>query len=263
MKVGFAVSAALVATFAAASGASAQGVYTQGGQWLSGWTPGAQTNEFWNTPNSDDGTKCNIGYFVQGNFGPCSNEHPVSFPASLGWSNATYLAASPAAIANRVVVKFMPGTYNLSFLGQIAGANPSRLVGIHTIDGSGEIDYTFGSAPESRTIYATKDWEFTLQSFRPAGAGTFYSNDAATRQFAVFANSNGANGQYANDWLVGAEDNSCAVYSAACPGLADYNFNDAMVRVTATPEPSSYILMASGLLAIGGAMRRRRAAVKA
>ncbi|MEO7361933.1 MAG: PEP-CTERM sorting domain-containing protein [Gemmatimonadaceae bacterium] len=260
MKFRFAVSAALIATFAAASGASAQGVYSQGGSWMSGWTPGSQVDEFWNQ-HSDDGTNCNIGFFVQGNFGPCGNEHPAAFPASLGWTNATYLSTTPATALTRTVVLFRPGTYTLAFLGQIAGASPSRLVGVSSFDGSGEVNHTFGTAPETFSFYATKDWEFNLQSFRPAGAGTFYSNDAATRQFTVFANSNGADGQFANDWLVGAEDNSCTVVSQACPGLADYDFNDALVRVTATPEPSSYALMATGLLVIGGAMRRRRAAV--
>lgn len=257
MKVRFAVSAALLATFAAASGASAQGVYAQGGSWQSGWTPGTPVNEFWNR-NSDDGAHCNIGYFVQGNFGPCGNEHPAAFPASLGWTNATYLARATPTLIDRTVVLFRPGTYTLQFLGQIAGASPSRLVGVSSLDGSGEVNHTFGSAPETFTFYATKDWQFSLQSFRPAGAGTFYSNDVNTRQFAVFANSNGANGDFAGDWLVGAEDNSCAVYNTSCPGLADYDFNDAMVRVTATPEPSSYALMTAGLLVIGGAVRRRR-----
>lgn len=257
MKVRFAVSAALLATFAAASGASAQGVYTQGGSWQSGWTPGTKVNEFWNN-GSDDGNRCNIGYFVQGNFGPCANEHPAAFPASLGWMNATYLAGTVPSSTFRTVVNFRPGTYQLTFLGQIAGANPSRLVGVSSTDGSGQVSHTFGAAPETYTLYATKDWQFTLQSFRPAGAGTFLSNDGNTRQFAVFANSNGGNGEYANDWLVGAEDNSCTTYSPACPGLADYDFNDALVRVTATPEPSSYALMAAGLMVIGGAVRRRR-----
>lgn len=263
MKVRFAVSAALLATFAATSSASAQGVYAQGGSWQSGWTPGVQVNEFWNRL-SDDGRNCNIGYFVQSGYGPCGSQHPNVFPSPLGWTNATYLAQSVPSTTGRTVVLFRPGTYTLTFLGQVAGASPSRLVGVSSFDGSGEVNHTFGAAPETFSFTATKDWQFSLQSFLPTGAGTFFSNDGNTRQFAVFANSNGADGSTANDWLVGAEDNGCTSVSPNCPRLADYDFNDAMVRVTATPEPSSYALMATGLIVIGGAMRRRRStAVKA
>lgn len=252
---------AVLATVISSSGVSAQaGVYTNGGSWQSGWTPGIQVNEFWNRP-SDDGQNCNIGYFVQSGYGPCGNQHPVVMPGSMGWTNATYLAAGVPSTTSRVVINFRPGTYHLSFLGQVAGAIPSRLVGVSTTDGSAEISHTFGAAPENYSFTATKAWQFFMQSYSPTGAGTFYSNDGSTRQFAVFANSNGADGEFAGEWLVGAEDNGCLTITQGCPRRSDYDFNDALIHVTAetaVPEPSSYAMMAIGLVALGGAARRRR-----
>lgn len=262
MKFGIALSAALLATVATASTASAQaGVDAQGGSWQSGWTPGTMVNEYWNHL-SDDGLKCNIGYFVSTGYGPCGNQHPTVLPSPLNWTNATYLAGGSPSSTFRVVVKFRPGTYNLSFLGQVAGANPSRFVGVSSADGSNDLLHQFGGAPESFSFTTTKDWQFFMQSYLPA-PNTFYSNDANTRQFTVFANSNGGNGDFAGEWLVGAEDNGCLVQTQSCPGISDYDYNDALIHVEAVstvPEPSTYALMGVGLLAVGGFARRRRAA---
>lgn len=262
MKFGIAISAALLATVATASTASAQGgVYAQGGSWQSGWTPGTLVNEYWNHP-SDDGLKCNIGYFVSTGYGPCGNQHPAVLPSSLGWTNATYLANAVPSASLRVVVNFRPGTYNLSFLGQVAGANPSRFVGVSSTDGSNDLFHQFAGAPESFSFTTTKDWQFFMQSYLPS-PDVFYSNDSNTRQFTVFANSNGGNGDFAGEWLVGAEDNGCLVQTQACPGVSDYDYNDALVHVqsvSTVPEPSTYALMGAGLLAVGGFARRRRSA---
>ena len=259
MKVRIAFTAALFATLALSTEAVAQGSVVSGGQsWQSGWTAGTQTNEFWNRV-SDDGANCNIGFFVAGGYGPCANQHPSPFASALGWTNATYLAAPVPNVNTRTTVKFSAGSYVLNFYGRVAGASPERFTGVSSVDGSMTLNHTFGMAPETISFTTDRDWEFFLQPYLPAAAGTFYSSDAATRQWAVFANSNGANGDNARDWLVGGEDTGCTSIREGCDKVSDYDYNDALIRVSTVPEPSTYALMATGLLVIGGAVRRRRA----
>ncbi|MBC8086103.1 MAG: PEP-CTERM sorting domain-containing protein [Phycisphaerae bacterium] len=191
------------------------------------------------------------------------NQHPVTLPSPLGWTNATYLAAAVPTVNSRMVVNFRPGTYTLTFLGQVAGATPSRRFGVVSTDGSNSLNYRFGVAPETYAFTTSRDWQFYLQSYLPS-PNTFLSNDASTRQFAVFANSNGADGQFAGEWLVGGEDNGCLTAAPGCARRSDYDYNDAMVHIVSehsistVPEPSTYAMMGVGLLVLGGAARRRR-----
>jgi hypothetical protein len=258
MKTSKLFTTALVASLSFASVASAQvGVDALGGQWL-GVNPNNSGVDFWNNL-SNDGTNCNIGFFVKGGFGPCTDEHPGAFPASLNWTNAKYLAYNPIGTPpSRVIFSFNAGTYDISYLGNIAGANPVRQFGIREI-GSGVTNWlTIGSTMQYNS---TAGFEFMLQPFEPTGAPAFASryDEQSRRQFAVFANGN--DGFSANEFLVGSEDNSCTLpspYPEGCAHVADYDFNDAMALVKVVPEPSTYALMAVGMAGLVGCSRRRR-----
>lgn len=245
---------ALVASVAAMGSAGAQpGVDPLGGQWL-GVTPTGAESAYWDHV-SDDGLTCNIGYFVTTGFGPCSNEHPNPFASSLGWSGATYLATTPiGSPPGRVVFAFGAGNYDISYLGNVAGANPMRKFGISEI-GSGSVNWlTVGST----TSYSSAaGFEFVLQAWSPTGAMDFRSK-AGTRQLSVFAN--GTDGYSAKEFLVGSEDNACTAVGEGCARVSDYDFNDAMALVKVVPEPSTYALMATGLVGLFGVARRRRKA---
>ncbi len=122
----------------------------------------------------------------------------------------------------------------------------------------------------STTINFTSSWGFYINLDRPLGTGIVKSTDAAyARHFAVFGYnaprtltqggvstiSPGANQTY---WI-GLEDNACATLPAqGCTRKADYDNNDVLFSVTALPEPSTYLLMATGLVGFGFMARRRR-----
>ncbi len=235
--------------------ASAQpGVDAQGGTWATigipdGTNPGVR---YWNNA-SDDGASCNIGYFVYGNFGPCSNETPASMGSGLGWTDATYLAYDPEAVNAPTVHFFNAGKYNISYLGNVAGANPMRQFGYREI-GSGIVNWL--TAGTTTYVESSVGFEWVLQAWSPTGSADFTSN-SDPRMFSVFAN--GTDGYSATEFFVGAEDNNCFEIGDGCARVSDRDYNDAFALVQVVPEPSTYMLMAVGLAGLFGVARRRKA----
>lgn len=226
---------------------------------------------------SDDGAGCNIGFVLSNAAGVnnnCANQRPA------GW--LPFTGAAPGAYygngTNYSNYLFAAGTYTIDLLyakaaggsgllGEIAGADTR--FGIYnsvtnvqtTLSGIGALPYTFTSASA---------WGFFIDLVDGPLATAFSGLGAGGRQAALFlgaGSSAGAAGGVISPnvgtqtFYVGLEDKACTqLGTTGCTVLSDFDNNDAVLRVqtSVVPEPSTYLLMASGLLGLGFAARRRR-----
>lgn len=226
--------------------------------WDAGWSAGNNGTPFWDQ-SSDDGSQCNIGKVVTGvaTGALCSNDRPNS-PTWLPYDNA----ARPVPYNLQTTVGnnfqsflFASGDYTFtqanSMGGDIAGGNTAwgYFTGAHvmtTLSGA--------AFPISSTVSIGASWGFWIQTDN----GVFKFSDTDS-YFALFSSAaapmsgNQINSADGTNFVVGMEDK--------IGGDSDYN--DAVVSFSRTsttvPEPSTYVLFASGLLGVFGMARRRRA----
>ncbi len=240
-------------------------------------TPGA----FWDNNSADNNppTNCNAGFFAIGNFSVnCRNQTAGTFGNQGGYSyyfgNGASGFGSPAFMFSGV------HGYDLSLIGAVSGRNSE--IGIFTrsyqpVGAAGGFVYNFTALPGfgSKTIGSTfhispgMDWGFYIKNlFNPqaGGCGTSLNCSDATggfstlpfQQFALFSKYGVKQPTPFGQFLVGAEDNALEVLPNNFSFDSDYN--DYLIAVTATPEPVTMGLLATGLVGIAGVgfIRRRR-----
>lgn len=224
-------------------------------------SPNESGAPFWNNVSTDNGPGCNIGIVLTSGPSTCNNNqlfpgftNPFTGTGGVWYSHQFGNANQSGAFA-------LTATGNgatLRYWGGIAGATPLRELAVRDLS-TGAILHTFNAAQTTFTVAAGIVFDIGIAASSPfSGTPNFFSwTNVTPNQFVVFGNGtpsfDTADCGAGSCW-VGAEDNARQ--------NSDYDYQDGLLQIsnarTVVPEPSTYALMAAGLLALGVASRRRR-----
>lgn len=259
-----------LASAAIAGTASAQGWQSVPGSYSNNAVGSGPARPFFDNL-SYDGAGCNVGFILSNTAANanCANQKPASWLPFLGTNPTTFYGNGN----NASNFMFSGGTYMIDVIYQsgktLGGLNTApESWGIFNgapgsdvqLGGVGALPYTFSTA---------SSWGFFMDLVDLVGTRTYSSSSAQARQFALFGfgNSSATTGGglvspvsgSIQTFYVGLEDQGCTSGTQqGCTIGSDFDNNDVVLRIRAIPEPSTYILMASGLLGLAVVARRRR-----
>jgi hypothetical protein len=212
------------------------------GAWSSWPTVNNDGVPFWDRASYDGGA-CNVGYFLAGGFGPCSNlkNGTPSSGLNLGGSNLEYYSD------NGAITPFLlaAGEWTFTLEGRIAGSKTFE-VGYY---------YYYATTPAFIRLFNEYDSVGKTVTIRATGPIALYLYDDTPPEYffssyhyddnplgvAAFRNT-----QIANTFYFGFEDRP----------QGDWDMNDVVLSAHYVPEPGTYALIGAGLLGLG-LLRRR------
>jgi hypothetical protein len=253
MRKGFLLAGVLVGAFSSV----VTPLHAQTWQSYAADNNGGAGGEYWDNASAD-GASCNIGYIASGTSLVCNNQ------VVAGWLPYT----GPAMTNNLRTVNasspfmFAAGTYrlrqNVGLGGQVAALD--QPFGYFTRDGAGNAMTT--TLPSTNafdiTVTFSSAWGLFIDE---VGHGMAFSDVAANPFFALFGSRAAGLSTAGGITTVLAQngDHYLAGYADVVNG--DKDFNDEVLLISAVPEPSTYALLATGMVGLLVLRHRRRRAV--
>jgi len=231
----------LVALLVVFSTALFADTYAGDGAPVSGWTAGQGGETYFNS-TSFDGNWKNVGFCMAGG----GNCNPISGnPGAL-----PFWAVSPTDAPENILFNASGTGNTASLLISIAGLKGSDVFGIYNVADPTQMITLGSGAGVTSADFNPADLGWAQYGFFLSNHyGTFYSQDGVSggadsgnQHFVVFQGDGGT-------YFLGMEDQPFSI--------SDRDYNDVLIRVQSIPEPSTLLMMCTGLFGAAGFARRK------